>query len=162
MQILGSSGGRGVCAVTLVLLVSRAGATVTQVDGTIVPVTTRMQAAIDTYELPAGSIDAVKDASEFPQIFKPRLSSAVVFLDMREGAGFENSFGWYNVGDDLLTAAGRTANLHPVMGCGVPMVSGAGDATHHSGNPAFYVQNAEEPNTISVDFASEKTAGRYK
>jgi hypothetical protein len=90
------------------------------------------------------------------------LSSPVVFLDVREGAGFENSFGWYNVGDDVQTAAGRDANLHPVMGCGVPMNSGAGDATHHSGNPSYYFQNAEEPNTISVDFNSEKTAGRYK
>ncbi|HEY0478017.1 MAG TPA: MopE-related protein [Kofleriaceae bacterium] len=146
----------------MIMLASRAEATVTQVDGTIVPVTNRMQLAIDTYETPAGSIDAVKDAAETFQIFKPRLSSAVVFLDMREGAGFENSFGWYNVGDDVLTAAGRTANLHPVMGCGVPMVAGAGDATHHSGNPAAYVQNAEEPNQISVDFAAEATAGRYK
>src|SRR5215467_15065158 len=134
MRILGSSCARGMFAFTLIWLVSRAEATVTQVDGTIVPVTTRMQQAIDTYELPAGSIDAVKDASEFPQIFKPQLSSPVKFLDMREGASFEDSFGWYNVGDDVQTAAGRTANLHPVMGCGVPMVTGAGDATHHSGN----------------------------
>ena len=150
MRILGSSAARGVFALVLVVLVSRAEATVTQVDGTIVPVTTRMQQAIDAYELPAGSIDAVKDASEFPQIFKPRLSSAVVFLDMREGAGFENSFGWYNVGDDVATASGRTLNLHPVMGCGVPMLdpavdNRAGDATHHSGDPNSYVPNAEEP-----------------
>ncbi|HEX3759327.1 MAG TPA: DUF4114 domain-containing protein, partial [Kofleriaceae bacterium] len=149
-------------AAAAITVASRAEATVTQVDGTIVPAANRMQAAIDTYELPAGSIDAVKDAAEQPQIFRPRLSSAVVFLDMREGASFEDSFGWYNVGDDVSTAAGRAANLHPVMGCGVPMVNGAGDATHHSGNPAFYVQNAEEPNQVSVDFAAEQTAGRYK
>jgi len=144
------------------MVVSRAHATVMQVDGTIVPATNHMQAAIDTYELPIGSIDAVKDAAEQPQIFRPRLTSPVVFLDMREGASFETSFGWYNVGDDVSTAAGRLANLHPVMGCGVPMVNGAGDATHHSGNPAFYIQNAEEPNQVSVDFAAEQTAGRYK
>jgi Notch 1 len=155
----------------MLALVSRADATVTQVDGTIVPTQQvnppsdtriRMQAVLDTYEPPAGSIDAVKDATENPQIFRPRLSSPVVFLDIRETAGFENSFGWYNIGDDVLTAAGRTANLHPVMGCGVQMVSGAGDATRHGGNPAFYVQNAEESSTVSVDFAAEATAGRYK
>jgi Notch-like protein len=149
------------------MLVSRAEATVTQVDGTIVPVSTRMQLALDAYELPAASINAVKDAAETPQIFRPRTSSAVVFKDIREGAGFENSFGWYNVGDDVQTAAGRTANLHPVMGCGMAMLdpaldNRAGDATHHSGNPAYYVTNAEEPNSVSVDFASERTAGRYK
>jgi hypothetical protein len=146
----------------MLLIVARAEATVTQVDGTIVPETMNMQQALDTYELPAGSIQAVKDAAENPQIFRPRLSAPVVFLDMREGAGFENSFGWYNVGDDVLTAAGRTANLHPVMGCGVPMVNGPGNTRTHSGNPAFYFQNAEEPDQISVDFAAERTAGRYK
>ena len=141
---------------------AHAHATVTQVDGTVLPVTNALQNAIDTYETPAGSINALKDAAQVPEIFLPRLSSPVVFLDVREGAGYENSFGWYNVGDDVQTPAGRTANLHPVMGCGIQMVAGAGDATHHSGNPAYYVQNAEEPNTISVDFNSEKTAGRYK
>ena len=162
MTSWGSARGRGVFAVAMIVLVSRAEATVTQVDGTIVPVSIRMQQALDTYELPAGSINAVKDAAEIPQIFKPRSSSPVGFLDVREGAGFENSFGWYNVGDDVSTAAGRTANLHPVMGCGVPMVATAGDATHHTGNPASYVLNAEEGSTTTVDFAAEATALRYK
>src|ERR1044071_7545647 len=153
--------------VVAAVMVSRAEATVTQVDGTIVPVTPRMQQAIDTYETPLGSIDAVKDAAEMPQIFLPRLSSPVVFLDMREGASFENSFGWYNVGDDISTATGRALNLHPVMGCGVPMLdpavdNRAGDATHHSGNPSYYLQNAEEPNSVSVNFAAELAAHRYK
>src|SRR4051812_36283448 len=136
-------------------------ATVTQVDGTILPVTNALQNALDTYETPAGTLNATTDASEFPQIFKPRVSTPVAFLDVREGAGFENSFGWYNIGDDVLTAAGRDANLHPVMGCGVPM-TGTGDTKTHKGNTAFYVVNAEEPNTITVDFAMEATAGRYK
>src|SRR5436189_3331773 len=83
--------------VLVALLATRARATVTQVDGTIVPVTGGMQAALDTWEPPAGSLDAVQDAAELPEIFRPRVSSPVVFLDMREGAGFENSFGWYNV-----------------------------------------------------------------
>ncbi len=149
------------CVLLLVTVTATASATVTQVDGNIVPITNAMQAALDTYELPAGTLNALTDAAEFPQIFRPRTSQPVVFLDVREGAGFENSFGWYNVGDDVLTPAGRAANLHPVMGCGRPMAA-TGNATTHTGNPAFYVQNAEEPNTISVDFASERTAGRYK
>ncbi len=148
--------------VLIAALTGPAHAAVTQVDGTIVPVTGGMQAALDTWEPPAGSLDAVQDAAELPEIFKPRLSSPVVFLDMREGAGFENSFGWYNVGDDVSTPAGRAANLHPVMGCGVQMIAGAGTATQHGGNPAYYLQTAEEGSTISVDFAAEQTAGRYK
>src|SRR4051812_11308113 len=153
---------RGVVAAVTVLLAARAEATVTQVDGTIVPANGNLQSALDTYETPAGTINAVKDASEFPQIFKPRLSSAVSFKDIREGASFEDSFGWYNVGDDVQTTAGRAANLHPVMGCGVVMVASGATAAQHTGNSAFYVQSAEEPNSITVDFASEQTAGRYK
>jgi hypothetical protein len=145
----------------LLAIAVRAEATVTQVDGTILPVTNHMQAALDTYETPPGTLNAVKDAAEQPQIFQPRLSSAVVFEDIREGASFEDSFGWYNVGDDVSTTAGRLANLHPVMGCGVPMNT-TGDSMTHVGNSAFYVANAEEPNSISVDFASEQTALRYK
>ncbi len=160
--------------VVLVMIAAQASATVTQVDGTIVPTGTvsatdlriRMQAALDTYELPAGTINAVRDASEVPQIFQPNLSQPVVFQDIRETAGFENSFGYYNVGDDVQTVAGRNANLHPIMGCGVPMVAGAGNATTHSGNPAAYILNAEEGaaavSTIGVNFASEQLAGRYK
>src|SRR4051812_42394052 len=95
--------GLGLSAILAIMFATQAHATVTQVDGVIVPVTNALQSAIDTYELPAGSINAVKDAAQFPEIFLPRLSSAVVFLDVREGAGFENSFGWYNVGDDVQT-----------------------------------------------------------
>ena len=162
MRLVGSCRARGVLVFVMLGLVARAEATVTQVDGTIVPVTTAMQSALDAYETPAGSLNAVKDAAESPQIFRPRLSSPVVFLDIRDGANFETSFGWYNIGDDVSTAAGRDQNLHPVLGCGVPMATGAGTPRRHSGNPAFYVANADEPNQASVDFAAEATAGRYK
>jgi hypothetical protein len=130
----------------------------------ILPAGNNMQAALNTYEPPNGTINSVKDAAEQPQIFQPNAS--VTFKDIREGASFEDSFGWYNVGDDVSTAAGRTANLHPVMGCGVVMLApgttGAGDATHHIGDPTAYVLNAEEPNSITVNFTAERTAGRWK
>ena len=159
-----------VISVLAAMIATHASATVTQVDGTIIPTgivgggdnRTRMQAALDTYEPPNGTINSITDAAEFPQVFKPNLTQPVVFLDIRETAGFENSFGYYNVGDDVATVAGRNANLHPIMGCGRPMVAGAGNATTHSGNPAFYIQSAEEGSTVGVDFASEQTAGRYK
>ena len=63
---------RSAFAIALIALVARAEATVTQVDGTIIPQGTvsatnlklRMQDALDTYEPgPPGSIDAIKDAS---------------------------------------------------------------------------------------------------
>jgi len=162
MRILGSRRARGALTVALLVIAARAEATVTQVDGTIVPVTNRMKGVLDQYEPPAGTLDAVKNASEVPQIFKPRTDKKVVFTDIRETADFENSFGWYNIGDDVSTADGRKANLHPVLGCGVEMVTGAGDDTHHGGDPNAYAKNAEEGSVVSVDFVAERTAGRYK
>jgi len=41
-------------------------------------------------------------------------------------------------------------------------MAAVGDLTTHTGNPAFYVQNAEPGSTASVNFASEQVAGRYK
>lgn len=137
-------------------------ATVTQVDGVIVPASNAMQAALDSQ---GESINAIVDAAEVPEVFTPRLSSPVVFLDIAEGAGFENSFGWYNVGDDVSTASGRAQNLHPILGCGIPMVNAPNnplDLLNHYGNPAHYRQTTEPGQSASVDFAVELASGRYK
>jgi MYXO-CTERM domain-containing protein len=88
MSILRSHAAPCAFAAATLTVVARAEATVTRVDGTILAVTTHMPTAIDAYALPAGTINAVKDAAEQPQIFRPRLTSPVVFLDMHEVAGF--------------------------------------------------------------------------
>jgi Notch-like protein len=173
MTALGLRRARGVFTAVMMFFVSRAEATVTQVDGTIVPTVQtdppdprlRMQVVLDTLEPPAGTLDAVKDAAQTPTIFRPNATVAIQYS--RNTAGFINSFGWYNVGDDVSTLAGRTQNLHPVIGCGVQMLdpavdNRAGDATHHSGNPSFYVRDGGDSGQISVNFAAERTAGRYK
>src|SRR5690349_2288870 len=96
-----------------VLLATTASATVTQVDGTVLPVSNplnsgcdgvgadSLQACFNQYEgvspPNANAISEIPDASEFPQVFLPNLAQAVVFKDIAEGAGYENSFGWYNV-----------------------------------------------------------------
>ncbi len=152
---------RGALLFAVIAVAGQASATITQVDGTILPVSNRLQIFLDAQE-GVGVIDAVVDAAEVPQIFKPNLAQPVVFLDVGEGAGFENSFGYYNIGDDVLTPAGRAANLHPILGCGTAMVLGPGNSTTHSGDPTMYVLNAEPGNSISVNFASEQTALRYK
>ena len=170
--------GRGLPFGVLVLLATSAHATVTQVNGTIVPVPNGSNDCdgVDNtddslqvcFNLAEGvsppnvnAINAITDASEFPQIFRPRTSSAVVFRDVSEGAGYENSFGWYNIGDDVLSVAGRAANLHPILGCGVPMAA-TGNATTHQGNPSYYAVNAQPGSMASVDFNAERIAGRYK
>ncbi|MDB4959359.1 MAG: Myxococcales trans domain protein, partial [Myxococcales bacterium] len=178
-----------VSATGLCIVAATASATVTQVDGTIVPISdvgTPCFAATpptcgmfnffkchgeEPPAVAAPGLDIIGDAAEQPQIFIPNTATPVIFEDLGEGAGFENSFGWYNVGDNVSTAVGRDANLHPVLGCGTAM-NATGDATHHKGNTAYYLVNSEEtvvtgcggvgPGTISVDFAQERTAGRYK
>lgn len=126
MSILRSRAARGAFAAATLTMVARAEATVTQVDGTTLAVATRMQTAIDACELPCGTIDAVKDVADQPQILRPRPTSPMGFLAMRELAGFENRFGWYNVGDAVSTAAGPTANLHLVISAGGDGSLGAG------------------------------------
>src|SRR5262245_27043434 len=101
---------------------------VTQVDGTLVPVidatvTTcsdkNIQICLNNEEgfSPPNpqAIDARRDAQILPEIFLPDTSKLVRIKDISEGAGFENSFGYYNVGDDV----SNTQNLHPILGCGV-------------------------------------------
>ena len=165
-------------ALLAVMFGTDAFATVTQVDGTILPVPNgsndcdgvdntndNLQICFNTIEGVSppniNAIDQTLDASQVPEAFQPRLSSPVAFRDVSEGAGFENSFGWYNIGDDVQTATGRATNLHPIFGCGRPMLA-TGDSVTHTGNPLFYVQNAQPGATITVNFASEQTAGRYK
>lgn len=143
-------------------------ATVTQVDGTIIPAGNNLQNELNAE---GEALNAILDAAELPEVFLPNTTQPVVFSNLAEGASFENSFGWYNVGDDVTTDAGRRQNLHPILGCGVPMENHAYDpanpaahADHHHGDPARYIQNSEPAgaNLISVDFGAEQTAGRYK
>ncbi len=146
----------------LVLAVGDASATVVQVDGTIVPVLDggtdcegNLQVCLNQSEgvSPPGptALDAILDASQLPEIFLPNTAASVTFRDIAEGAGFENSFGYYNVGDDVT----NTANLHPILGCGVP-------ASTHTGEAAGYVENAEPGTVTTVSFATEAAAGRYR
>jgi Notch-like protein len=135
-------------------------ATVVQVDGTIVPVATTpgtcagdLQVCLNTEEgvspPAATAIYAILDASQTPEIFQPSTATTVVFRDIGEGAGYENSFGYYNVGDDPTIQA----NLHPIMGC-----------NHAHGTEAAngFVLNAEPGTVATVDFNVERTSGRWR
>ncbi|MDB4960735.1 MAG: Myxococcales trans domain protein [Myxococcales bacterium] len=169
-------GGWVVALLAITIVAHFASATVTQVDGEILPRPNgtnecdgaggdNLQICFNTLEGVSppnvNAIDQTLDAAQLPEIFLPNTAMPVTFRDISEGAGYENSFGWYNIGDDVVTAAGMTANLHPVLGCGRPMAA-TGNATTHAGNPAFYVQNAEPGSMATVDFAMERTANRYK
>ncbi len=126
-----------VLAVGLTLLcTSHVSATVTQVDGTILPANGNCQVGLNSSEL---GIDAVLDAAKVPEVFLPSETVPVQFFDVLEGGSYENSFGWYNIGDDVLSPAGRAVNLHRAMQCSL-----------------------EPGGSVSINFATERTAGRYK
>ena len=162
MQRARSAAVLGALILCFVLTLGDARATVVQVDGTIVPVLdggsdceSNLQVCLNTAEGVSPpdptAIHAILDASQLPEIFLPNTTAPVVFRDVAEGAGFENSFGYYNVGDDVTD----TNNLHPILGCGVP-------ASTHTGEANGYVRNAEPGSVAIVDFAAELAAGRYK
>ena len=131
-------------------------ATISQVDGTIVPVLTNCEvwAAVNhgegfldpalvanqytnfcTRTCTGGSlcIDAQRDADIFPQVFLPVRGRPVIFVNLMEQAGYENTFGWYNVGNPYVR--------YPIFTC---------TPTNH-----------EPFAQIAIDFDAEESAGRY-
>jgi hypothetical protein len=147
--------------VASLLFLTDAHAVVVQVDGTIVPTIDggtdcegNLQVCLDQAEgVTSGPsrLDAILDAAQVPEVFVPNTTRRVVFRNIAEGAGFENSFGYYNVGDDIT----NTANLRPILGCGVP-------ATTHANEANGYLQNSEPGSSTEVDFAIERSSGRYR
>ncbi len=91
---------------------SVAEAVINQVDATVVPETTRLQSCLNNNE-GTGVMSAILDADIQPEVYLPPPGVTIHFVDMAEGAGYRNSFGWYNVGDDVSIAA----NLHTIFGC---------------------------------------------
>jgi Notch-like protein len=134
-------------AVAVAMGAGTAQAIVTQVDGLVLPRTNRLQAGLDGDvdaggEGQAGALDAVDDAAVVPEVFLiPRNADGtyrtVHFFDVLEGAGYENTFGWYNLEDP--------STLFGALTC--------------SGDDASV--NHEPGDEVVVDFQAEYEAGRY-
>ncbi|MBK8173063.1 MAG: DUF4114 domain-containing protein [Sandaracinaceae bacterium] len=94
---------------------------ISQVDGTLVPQTTRMQQCLDrpvSGESSVGAVNALAEAAVVPEAFRPVLDSGsghyrVTVMDIGEGAGYRNTFGWFWIGTDITDPA----NLHTIFGC---------------------------------------------
>ncbi len=91
-----------------------AAAVVEQIDGQVVPQSSgAIQSGLDAGEGTPGMLHAIFDARIAPEVFAVPESGgqfgSVQFDDLMEGAGYENSFGWYNVSDP--------STLHQVMPC---------------------------------------------
>ncbi len=114
-----------------------------------------------------GPINAVNDASQNPQVFVipkvPGAGNTTVFGTItatflwRNTAGYRNSFGWYNVGDDVTVLT----NLHAIMPSWPPPLP-AGHATVLNTDPAYDQAGQGAPFQTTVDFQAMFTAGTYK
>ncbi len=105
-------------SLSLFFFPSRGDAYINQADGTVVPVSDRVQQCLDASEGVAGALDAVADATVLPEAYRPVFDAVsgryrVTFTDIAEGAGFRNSFGWFWVGEDVT----NPANLRTIFGC---------------------------------------------
>src|SRR5688500_18650869 len=113
---------RAALALLVLAFPATGSAYINQVDGTIVPQSTRMQACLDrpgTGETMPGAVDAVVDAAVLPEAFRPVEMPAgsgrypVTFQAIGEGAGYRNNYGWFWIGDDVTA----TANLRTIFDC---------------------------------------------
>jgi MYXO-CTERM domain-containing protein len=97
----------------LLLVVSPAVAlALQQPDGTVIPVGPSLQALFDSR---GEAISALNDAATTPETFTP--SCQLTFEVLQRNAGYQNSFGWYNVTGTKPTAA----DLHEFIACNDPV-----------------------------------------
>ncbi len=160
-----------VVAVCALLVISRGPhAVVNQIDGSLVPVQTGtcpgdlngcIQTGLNYGEglvsgvPPTGQpnpIDAILDAHTGPETFLvPQLAGSFVTVNFRllmEGAGFENIFGWYNVGEPHIRFPA------------IPSCAFNSRSTYEPARKSGAIISGEY--TFGIDFQAEFTAGRYK
>ncbi|MCB9527256.1 MAG: SUMF1/EgtB/PvdO family nonheme iron enzyme [Myxococcales bacterium] len=122
-------------AVTAVLLPASVGAQLRQPDGAAIPAGNTLRTILNGAPLNE-NMDVIADASLVPEVFTPARRLTLSFI--AEGAGYENAFGYYNLGDDITNPANRfvlfDCNVEPQR----PFV------------------------TRQVDFCAERAAGRWR
>ncbi|MDP3277387.1 MAG: MopE-related protein [Deltaproteobacteria bacterium] len=151
-------------------------AIVNQVDGSIVPQSVRLQSCLDKSQTlsganpapgeGAGVLDAVRDASTFPQTFIPAVTAGRRLVNVTvlgEGGGFRNRFGWYNVGDNPAVPASRREiygcrDANVAAGCGCPCTAGPRLAVPAAGACQRWI-NA---NTVELDFDCLRTSSSWR
>ncbi len=160
-------------ALGVLWLTAPAVATVNQIDGMVVPVSKGkpcpgnvnqcVQTGLNLGEgqnppttYPKKKVDAILDAQPGPGTFlvpkgANKLYTKVTFKLMQEGAGYENIFGWYNVGYPSIR--------YPViLSCAFGKKKGPGSYEP----PAYSGKIMTGGYVASVDFNSEFNKGRYK
>ena len=88
----------GVLNLLIIMMASQGSAQLFQTDGAPIPATQNLDRIFNRAPLNEG-IDIINDASLVPEVFTP--SNTLTFSFIEEGGGYENAFGWYNLGDDV-------------------------------------------------------------
>ena len=152
-------------------------AIINQVDGVIVPQETALQTCLDkradlipTASNPApgegpGVLNAVANAAITPQTFVPSVRSdgrrIAQFTMVGEGAGYQNRFGWYNVGDSPFVAASRRqifACRDVVAPCDCPCNNGPRAIIPPDGACTHWVN----PNIVELDYDCFRSRGAWR
>ncbi|MAQ18531.1 MAG: hypothetical protein CMN30_27505 [Sandaracinus sp.] len=112
----------GLCLTFVVVFPPDAAAYISQVDGVLVPQSTRLQACLNNQpygELTDNAVLATVDAAVTPEAYRPVESPRgsgrypVTFQMIGEGGGYRNVFGYYWVDEDVT----NPANLHVIFDC---------------------------------------------
>ena len=155
-------------AACALLLPATAHAIINQVDGQIVPQTDALQSCLDKDSAPGpsnpapgegrGVLDAVRAAAITPQVFVPgqRRSDnrrVAQFTMVAEGAGYQNRFGWYNVGESPFSPGNRREifacrERFAETGCSCPCQGGTRAAIPPNGLCTSWING----NIVEVDF----------
>ncbi len=144
-----------ISAFLLTTLAAQASAfALSQPDGTVIPTGNGLQGLFDSR---GEMISALNDAAILPETFIP--SCGLTFTVLQRNAGYQNSFGWYNVtGQKPLDS-----ELHEFLSCTdavgtVKVLDIKNDPAYAGGEIAFYegVNNCASPNNYLYVFYSQK------
>jgi len=134
LKICGWSGRCAVVFATAVFGWSSHASALKQPNNAVIPAGPSLQGLFDML---ADPINALADAKTTPETFLP--ACEVKFRTLQKNAGYQNSFGWYNVTDTKPTLA----ELHQILACNDPVdtlktVSITADPAYLGGEVGFF------------------------
>ncbi|MBL9099406.1 MAG: DUF4114 domain-containing protein [Myxococcales bacterium] len=143
-------------AATAALAWSADASALMQPNNQVIPVGNSLQNLFNTLMDP---INALMDAKTTPETFRPQCQ--VEFTTLQKNAGYQNSFGWYNVTDQKPTLA----DLHQILACNDPVgttkkVSITADPAYLGGEVGFFeavgnCANINNPPSVQYVFFSQ-------
>ena len=115
-----------------------------QPDGSVIPARNSLSNFLNNPPLNEG-INVINDASLVPEVFTP--SDSLTFSFIAEGGGYENAFGWYNLGDDVTLPQNRfvifNCSVEPVQPFVTSTINFCGNPQWKGGPIGFFLITPE-------------------